>query len=348
MRKRAFLVVGLFLATLGGQGEAFELVFNNTDTIESPVFSQVMRFGFFIPVDAPIAEMNFENPQLNTIEYNVSGSLSDGTPSGFSSFRLERTIPSPNFYSQGSSLSFRIAPGANLHDGLQVADLAGPDPVFVFNAREVNTGRYHPPLVELNSDGTGRIQNSNNFGGINPATNRFVDVDFGEEYITDLSFNPANFTLAQIIINGDFDEDGSFDCSDIDALVVAISTESNNLAFDLNNDGQLDGGDIDSWLLEAGNQNIGSGYILGDANFDGAVDGSDFNIWNENKFTNTAAYCSGDFNADGAVDGSDFNVWNQNKFTSAAAARAQTVPEPSAFWILAMLGTTTLFRRQQL
>ena len=343
----AMLFFCLLIAATPSTSTAFDLVFRGANTTETPVFSIVRRFDFMLQVNVPVAEMNFSNPQLGTVDYGVRGDLDVGTPSGFPSFQLDRTIAGSEFYSQGSSLSFRIAPGANLHDGLQVADLAGPDPVFVLNAREVNTGRYHPPLLELNSDGTGRIQNSNNFGGINPATNRFVDVDFGEEYITDLSFDPANFTLAQITINGDFDEDGAFDCSDIDALVVAISTESNNLAFDLNNDGQLDGGDIDSWLLEAGNQNIGSRYVLGDANFDGAVDGSDFNIWNENKFTNTAEYCSSDFNADGVVDGSDFNIWNQNKFTSAAAASPQTVPEPSAFTILAMLGTITLLLRRQ-
>ena len=39
------------------------------------------------------------------------------------------------------------------------------------------------------------MQNSNNFGGINPSTGLMVDVDFGEEYITDLSFTPSDFTI---------------------------------------------------------------------------------------------------------------------------------------------------------
>ena len=149
-----------------------------------------------------------------------------------------------------------------MHDGLQVADLAGPDPVFVFNAREVNTGRYHPPLIELNSDGTGRILNSNNTGGINPANNQFVDVDFGEEYITDLIFNATTYTLANITIDGDFDENNSFNCADVDALVQNIASNSNNLAYDLNNDGQLDFADVEDWLVAAGNNNIGSPFLL--------------------------------------------------------------------------------------
>ena len=73
--------------------------------------------------------------------------------------------------------------------------MVGDEIVFEFNGREVGTGRYHPALVQLNADGTGRIQNSNNFGGINPGSGELVDVDFGEEYITDLTFSPATLTL---------------------------------------------------------------------------------------------------------------------------------------------------------
>ena len=51
----------------------------------------------------------------------------------------------------------------------------------------------------LNADGTGTIQNSNNSSGstgtTNPGTNMPVDVDFGDEYITALSFDPQQLTL---------------------------------------------------------------------------------------------------------------------------------------------------------
>jgi hypothetical protein len=75
---------------------------------------------------------------------------------------------------------------------------SGVTPVFVFDGREVGTGRYHPALVELYADGSGKIQNSNNTGGINPANGMEVDVDFGQEYITKLSFDPATLTLAEV------------------------------------------------------------------------------------------------------------------------------------------------------
>lgn len=53
-------------------------------------------------------------------------------------------------------------------------------------------------MIELNSDGTGLFQNSNNMGGINPGNGLEVDVDFGEEYISELSFDPAAFTIGTV------------------------------------------------------------------------------------------------------------------------------------------------------
>ncbi len=130
---------------------------------------------------------------------------------------------------------------------------------------------------------------------------------------------------------GDFDGDGSYACSDIDALVAEIASGSNNAAFDLNGDGMVNLTDRDIWLSTAGAVNLGAGksYLLGDATLDGVVDVPDFNRWNGNKFTTTAAWCAGDFNADGFVDVPDFNAWNGNKFQ--ASDNTAAVPEPGAF-----------------
>ena len=120
-------------------------------------------------------------------------------------------------------------------------------------------------------------------------------------------------------IDGDFNNDGVYNCNDINMLTTEVAAGSNDSQFDLDGDGVVTAADTTAWLAEAGSANLASGnsYLPGDANLDGAVDGSDFNIWNESKFTASSHWCDGNFNGDAFVDGSDFNVWNANKFTSA-------------------------------
>ena len=160
------------------------------------VFNNVTTFAFAIDIADPLVRGgSYSNPALNGVIYSVRGSLPSGSPSGFPSFALSRTIGGTEFYSQGSSLSFAISATADLTDGLQLDELAGAGLVFELNAREVNTGRYHPALFLLYADGTGLLQNSNNTGGVNPSSHQVVDVALGEEYITSLTFDPASVTV---------------------------------------------------------------------------------------------------------------------------------------------------------
>lgn len=163
---------------------------SNSDFTTTPAFSDVQTFDFDIELGVPLAAGSYANPTMNRLDYSVSGTLVAGTPSGFSGFALSRSFTDAAFYLQGSSLSFEVAPTADLSDGVQVSELTGADPVFVFNGREDGTGRFHPALLELNSDGTGRIQNSNNAPAGTP-------IAFGAEYITDLTFDPATLTIAR-------------------------------------------------------------------------------------------------------------------------------------------------------
>ncbi len=119
------------------------------------------------------------------------------------------------------------------------------------------------------------------------------------------------------IVDGDFNDDGLYDCADVDSLVAAIAAANHNQSFDLTGDGLVNLADRDAWLAEAGEVNLGVGkvYLLGDATLDGTVDGQDFIAWNSNKFTGSAGWCGGDFTADGVTDGQDFILWNTNKFT---------------------------------
>jgi hypothetical protein len=152
-------------------------------------------------------------------------------------------------------------------------------------------------------------------------------------------------------IDGDFDDNGAYECNDVDMLVSAIVDVKNggmpDLNFDLTQDGNVADDDLVAWRTEAGAGVVapaltasGNPVQEGDATLDGVVDGLDFIEWNNNKFSPLAAWCGGDFNADGIVDGLDFIKWNDNKFTSADHL---AVPEPSA--ILLCLGVGMLLIR---
>ena len=177
--------------------QAFVVSFEASDFGLNPTFSNVQTFQFSIDIAGPLtAGTVYNNPTLNEVNYSVFGFL-DITPSGFPAFNLIRSISGADFYGQGSSLSFEVAAAADLTDGLQVSELVGVDPVFLFNGLELDTGRYHPALLQLNADGTGSIRNSDNIGGINPGSGLEVNVSAGEEYITELTFNPNTLTLAE-------------------------------------------------------------------------------------------------------------------------------------------------------
>jgi hypothetical protein len=141
-------------------------------------------------------------------------------------------------------------------------------------------------------------------------------------------------TVVGPLIDGDFNDDGFYDCLDVDALVSVIAAGSHELLYDLTGDTFVTIADLDVWRSLAGAANIGPGreYLVGDANLDGVVDGVDFIEWNSHKFTSTAAWCDGDFNADGVVDGLDFILWNDNKFSSSDQVVAN-VPEPISLWL---------------
>jgi hypothetical protein len=189
---RKFIVLAVLTGlSSGALAQNMTLRMANGDFQISNTFSDVDIFDIRVEIAAPLAAGVYNNPDIIDVTYQVMGDLVPGTPSGFPAFNLQRSITGTEFYAQGSSLSFEISPTAVLTDGVQVAELVGAGVVFTFNAREIDNSRFHPALFELNADGTGRIQNSDNIHTLDPLN----EVNFGEEYITDLMFDPGNTTV---------------------------------------------------------------------------------------------------------------------------------------------------------
>ncbi len=178
-------------ASAPAHAQTMFLTVSSDDFQVTNIFSDVDTFDIVIEINAPLAPGNYVNPDIVDVDYSVSGVLVAGTPSGFPSFALQRNMTGDEFYMQGSSLSFEIGPNAVLSDGVQAIELVGASVVLTFNGREIGNGRFHPALLELNADGTGRIQNSDNIIVEVP----LQQVNFGDEYINDLMFDPGNTTL---------------------------------------------------------------------------------------------------------------------------------------------------------
>ena len=64
------------------------------------------------------------------------------------------------------------------------------------------------------------------------------------------------------LVDADFNDDGSYDCLDIDALVADIAAGTHSPLFDLTGDGLVNLGDRDAWLAQAGEINLGPGRRL--------------------------------------------------------------------------------------
>ncbi len=187
---RTLVAVLLLFTANATLAQTTRIEFDNTDFVVTPAFNNVPLFSFEIEINRPLEPGVYDNPELVRVFYTVTGDLNN-TPSGFPAFELQREISGTEFYDQGSSLRFEVDANAVLTDGVQVAELSGTDIVFTFNGREIDNGRFHPALLELRADGTGLLQNSNNIISNSP----LQQVDFGEEYITELRFDGGNLTL---------------------------------------------------------------------------------------------------------------------------------------------------------
>ena len=103
------------------------------------------------------------------------------------------------------------------------------------------------------------------------------------------------------LLAADLNGDQIFDAADIDALVAAINTGSEDLeTFDINRDGDLSSQDIDRYL-SAGHANL----LGGDLDLDGEVSFQDF-LAMASSFGQEGGWASGDMDGNGVVGFADF------------------------------------------
>lgn len=244
-------------------------------------------------------------------------------------------------YAGGIDLSFAeltltnsIVSGNTRSDGVQV-DLYNYYDMSTINITHTLVGHnYLSGLVESGLDANGNIIGGDIGGSVSPMLGSLADnggptmthlprvdspvIDAGDPAVMSGTDQRELLRVAggrtdmgsvevqvQSEIDGDFNDDGLYDCTDVNALSAEVASGANGAAFDLDANGAVDLVDLSIWLSVAGEVNLGPGkaYLAADANLDGSVNGGDFLIWNSNKFTANSAFCSGDFNANGASMG---------------------------------------------
>lgn len=135
----------------------------------------------------------------------------------------------------------------------------------------------------------------------------------------------------------DFDNSGTCDAADVQMFQSMIG--ETNGGFDLNYDGQVTQEDVDVWLANAGELNIGRPYLSGDLTLDGSVGALDLAIIAENWQTVDAGFAGGDLNLDGVVDAADLNEVGRNWNMIGVPA---AVPEPTNWGWICTLGFVML------
>lgn len=130
----------------------------------------------------------------------------------------------------------------------------------------------------------------------------------------------------------DFDGSGSCNVVDLDALLDALGgTDS---TYDLDGNGTVDRTDRGAWLFDAGNQQIGRPYVIGDVDLDGDVESDDLNVVGLNWLSNSVtSWAQADFDGNGTINSQDLNAvalrW-QHGVEETADGGINAVPEPNS------------------
>lgn len=127
--------------------------------------------------------------------------------------------------------------------------------------------------------------------------------------------------------DGDFDGDGTLGFSDINMLSRAARSRWKEPQFDLNQDGVLNGLDVERWVHEK------KMTYFGDADLNGEFASSDLvNVFAAGEYEDdmklNSAWSTGDWDGDGDFTTSDFVLAFEEGGYEQGARVTQTVPEP--------------------
>ena len=166
-----------------------------------------------------------------------------------------------------------------------------------------------------------------------PFSLMFLGEQFDEAELLGYAFDFEQATQVRIppelSVLGDFNGNGMFDVTDIDALSMEVRRSTSNIFFDLNGDGRDDAADIKIWVTELANT------YIGDANLDGEFNSADLiKVFQQNEYEDdvrrNSVWSDGDWNGDGDFTSSDFiAAFQDGGYEKGPRSNAEIVPEPS-------------------
>ena len=154
-----------------------------------------------------------------------------------------------------------------------------------------------------------------------------------EVRISDKALDSSAF-LSNLVLMGDFNSSRTFDVADIDRLTQAIADRSTDPQFDLNENGIVDGDDLDVWIRDLAQT------WYGDSNLDGLFDSSDMvQVFAAGKYDNDkiARWSEGDWSGDGRFNSGDLVSAFAGGGYDAGPRTVAPVPEPSTSALLVAL-----------
>jgi hypothetical protein len=183
-------------------------------------------------------------------------------------------------------------------------------------------------LVDLNSINYVRLIDV-------PGSGDFVDSQGDPIYDPWETVNSGGFDLEALgVLNEtpNFDGLGGVDAADIDMMRMAIAAASDELRYDLDNDGDVDNDDLVYLIVNCVETTLGVGTARGDLNLDGYVDGTDLAIFKAGFGQVGVGYALGNINSDAFVDGTDLAIFKAN---FGYGPPTGPMPEPTVMCLLA-------------
>jgi hypothetical protein len=162
-----------------------------------------------------------------------------------------------------------------------------------------------------------------------------IDVDF-------FGFRPGLHEPILFGTSGDFNGNGILDAADIDALQAEIRAGTNNVEFDVTNDGLVNTEDRNFWVIDLANT------FMGDANLDGEFNSSDLIAVltvgeYEDNLAGNSTWAEGDWDGDAEFGSGDFLAFQFGGYELGPRTAIAAVPEPTSVALISIGMLSSMF-----